>query len=77
MLHKTTYWELRVDLNKKLVFPQEVMVTMLQPDMILLSRSSNTIILAELTVPWEDRLAISHHMKKAKCQDLVEEAGLA
>lgn len=66
-----------MDLKKKLVFPQEIVATTLRPDMILLSKSTKTLILAELTVPWEDRLAISHQAKKAKYQDLVEEANLA
>ncbi len=33
-----------------------------------------TIIIAELTVPWEERPAMSHQLKKAKYQDLVDEA---
>ena len=45
--------------------------------MILRSGSSNSIILAELTVPWEDRLAVSHQAKKAKYLDLVDAASLA
>lgn len=36
--------------------------------------SSSTILVAELTVPWEDRLAIAHQLKKAKHEDLIEEA---
>uniref|UniRef100_A0A8C2D371 Polynucleotide kinase 3'-phosphatase n=1 Tax=Cyprinus carpio TaxID=7962 RepID=A0A8C2D371_CYPCA len=44
------------------------------PDMVLLSRSTKTIIVAELTVPWEERLATSYQLKKAKYQDLVDEA---
>lgn len=43
--------------------------------MILLSRSTKTIM-AELTVPWEERLATSHHLKKAKYQDLIDIAAL-
>lgn len=31
-------------------------------------------LIVELTVPWEDRLAISHQLKKAKYQDLIDEA---
>lgn len=42
--------------------------------MILLSRSKKTTLIAELTVPWEDRLTISHQLKKAKYQDLSDEA---
>ncbi len=73
-LQKTSDCELRVDLRRKLVFPQDVAVTSLQPDMVLLSRSTKTIIVAELTVPWKERLATSHQLKKAKYKDLVDEA---
>lgn len=69
-------WELSVDLKRKLIFPQDVAVTSLRPDMVLVSRSKKTIIIAELTVPWEERLATSHELKKAKYQDLVDEAVL-
>lgn len=48
-------------------------VTSLRPDMTLASKSTKTILIAELTVPWEDRLAISHQLKKAKCQNLIDE----
>ncbi len=65
---------MQVDLKKKLVFPEEVATTTLRQDMVLLSRSTKTIIVVELTVPWEDRLAISHELKKAKYQDLIDEA---
>ncbi len=44
--------------------------------MVLLSRSTKTIIVVELTVPWEGRLAISHEFKKAKYQDLIDEASI-
>lgn len=32
--------------------------------------------MTELTVPWEERLATSHHLKKAKYQDSINEAAL-
>ncbi len=73
-LQRASDWELRVDLKRKLVFPQDVAVTSLRPDMVLLSRSTKTIISAELTVPWEERLATSHQLKKAMYQNLVDEA---
>ena len=69
-------WELRVDLKRKLVFLQDVAVTSLRPDMVLLSRNTKTIIVAELTAPWEERLATSYQLNKAKYQDLVDEAVL-
>ena len=76
ILARARDWEIQVDLRKKLVFPEEVAVTRLRPDMVLLSRSSKSILIVELTVPWEERLDISHQLKKAKYQDLVDEAHL-
>ncbi|KAJ8351555.1 hypothetical protein SKAU_G00230310 [Synaphobranchus kaupii] len=74
ILQRASDWEMQVDLKRKLVFPQDVAVTSLRPDMVLLSRSTKTILVVELTVPWEGRLAISHQLKKAKYQDLIDEA---
>lgn len=76
ILQNASDWELSVDLKKRLIFPQDVAVSPLRPDMVLLSRSTKTIIIAELTVPWEERLDVSHQLKKAKYQDLVDEATL-
>lgn len=53
-----------MDLKSKLVFPQDGAVTPLRPDVFLLSRSTKTLIVAELTVPWEKRLATSHEQNK-------------
>ena len=48
---KAADWELQVDLRNRLVFPQDVVVTALRPDMILLSRKTKTLLIVELTVP--------------------------
>ena len=45
--------ELKVDLGKQLKFPENVVVTTLRPDMVLLSKASKQVMLLEL--PWEDR----------------------
>lgn len=74
ILTGATDWELHVDLKKKLMFPADVAVTRLRPDMLLISRSTNCIYIVELTVPWEDRLETSHQLKSTKYQDLVDEA---
>lgn len=47
-------------------------MTTFRTDMVLLYRSTKTILVVELTVPWEDRLAIFHELKKAKYQDLID-----
>lgn len=65
---------MQADLKKRLVFLEEVAVTSLHPDVVLLSRSTKTIMLAEFTVPWEDRQGISHELKRAKYQGLIDEA---
>lgn len=47
-------WALMVDLNQHLRFPQEIMLTSLWPDIILWSSLTKTVIMVELTVPWEE-----------------------
>ena len=36
-------WKLNVDLNKKLVFPREIVITILRPDIVLLSQKAKTV----------------------------------
>ena len=66
-------WELLVDVQKKLKFPEYIAVTLMRPDMLLLSQATKAVHVVELTVPWEDRLDISYELKAAKYQDLVDE----
>ena len=61
--------QLLVDVQKKLRFPEEIAATSMRPDMLLISRESKTIHIVELTVPWEDRLNISHELKTSKYQN--------
>lgn len=42
--------------------------------MLLVSISTKTIFIVELTVLWADRLDIPHQLKKAKYQDLINDA---
>lgn len=58
ILQQASDWEMQVDLQKKLVFLEEVAVMSLRPNMILLSRSKKTILVAKLTVPWEEESQI-------------------
>ena len=41
-----------------------------EPDLVLVSSSTDAIILVELTVPWEDRLQYSNALKADKYADL-------
>lgn len=64
-------WKLSVDLEKQLKFPQHIVSTTMRPDIILVSESTKSIIIMELTVPWEDRLGEAHERKMTKYEHLV------
>ncbi|KAK0134483.1 hypothetical protein N1851_029912 [Merluccius polli] len=55
-------WELKVDLGKQLKFPENVAVTTLRLDMVLLSEATKQVI---LTVPWEERIEEANKRKIA------------
>ena len=40
-------WKLDVDLNKKLVFPREIVITNLRPDIVLSSQKAKTVVMIE------------------------------
>ena len=44
-------WGLRVDLEKKLVFPPIVETTQ-RPDILLISEQTKKLVVIELRVPW-------------------------
>ena len=52
ILDQARDWQLDVDLDRKLRFP-EIVPTNLRPDMVLWSATMKIIII-ELTVPWEE-----------------------
>ena len=64
---------LYVDLDRKLKFPREVAVTILRPDILLVSESTKRIGLIELTVPSEERIEVSGELKKFKYAPLQEQ----
>ena len=43
------------DLQTQLVFPPEIAVTRLRPDIVMWSRSTRNLIIIKLTVPWEKK----------------------
>ncbi len=66
-------WELRLDLEKRLYFPPDIVVTDLRPDIVIWSKNAKTVVIGELTVPWETNVDERHEFKKAKYTDLVAE----
>jgi hypothetical protein len=55
-----------------IVFPPSIYATDQRPDIVLWSATTKTLILIELTVPYEDNIADADFRKKAKYQDLVD-----
>ena len=49
-------WKMLADLHSPLVFPPQITVTSLDPDLVLWTVSLNTVLLAELTVPSESNM---------------------
>ena len=70
ILNMARDWELRVDLEKKLVFPPIVETTQ-RPDILLISEQTKKLVVIELTVPWETRCQEAHEWKYAKYDDLL------
>ncbi len=63
-------WSMKVDLDQQLKFPHEVATTSLRPDIVLWSISARTVIMAELTVPWEEGMEAAFERKKEKYSEL-------
>ena len=66
-------WEILVDLEKRLVFPAEIVVTALRPDMVLVERLKKMVMIFELTVPCEDRMMEANVRKSNKYEELRQE----
>lgn len=64
-------WVLQVNLWRQLKFPENIATTL--PDMVLTSKSTKQVILLELTVPWEERIALANECKRAKYAELIVE----
>ena len=56
-----------------MVFPREITVTNMRPDIVIWSMTTKTTVLGELTVPWEENVGVANEFKKDKYVDLVEQ----
>uniref|UniRef100_A0A3P9HPZ5 G-protein coupled receptors family 2 profile 2 domain-containing protein n=1 Tax=Oryzias latipes TaxID=8090 RepID=A0A3P9HPZ5_ORYLA len=68
------HWQMRVDLNQRLIFPSEIAATTLRPDLVLWSNSCRLAYIIELTVPWEDSLEEAYERKKLRYSNFAAEA---
>ena len=66
-------WELFVDLDEWLKFPDHIVRKQLRPDRISVSIVTKQVIMWELTVSWEENMAESYERMLTKCQELVEQ----
>ena len=73
LLGQSAQWEMRVDVDKKLVFPEAIVITRQRPDLVLWAKDTRQVIMVELTVPWEERVEVSHHLKRDKYESLQAE----
>ena len=73
LLHSSPQWKMEVDLDKRLVFPMQIVTTRLRPDIIIWSESPKMVVMVELTVPWEERMVEATERKRGKYQELVEQ----
>ncbi|XP_078589523.1 uncharacterized protein LOC144869891 [Branchiostoma floridae x Branchiostoma japonicum] len=65
-------WVLQVDLDRKLVFPEEIAVTNQRPDAVIWSAKTRQVVMIELTVPWEDRMEEAFERKAERYSDLKQ-----
>ena len=64
-------WEIFHDLCEQMVFPMYITVTSLRPDIVIVSKSSKTVIMVELTSPIEENTVQRNKDKRKKYEDLV------
>ena len=75
-LYNSGEWQLSCDLNEQMTFPPHIALTTQRPDMVIWSDKLKTVILMELTVPWEENFSHAHERKldryeqlSAQCKD--------
>lgn len=64
-------WALMADLDQQLRFPREITLTSLRPDIIFWSSHTKTVIMVELTVPWEEGMEAAFERKKERYAELA------
>lgn len=64
-LGATADWELRAGFRRRLIFPQNITVTSLRPDLVIRSKSTRNVIMFEL-VPWKERLVEAFERQLSK-----------
>ena len=63
-------WKMLADSHSPLVFPSQIAVSSILPDLVLWADSLKTDLLAELTVPWDSNMVWAYQRKIALYEDL-------
>ena len=53
--------------------PQHIVMTNVRPDLIIWSDTAKTLILMELTVPWEENFIEAHERKLTRYDELMSQ----
>ena len=71
LLSKAKDWEVSADLQGERHCHKVLQESGKQPDLVLASTATDSFILIELTVPWEDRMDLSNALKSDRYLDLT------
>ena len=76
LLNGASDWKVSADLKTSLQFPVHIIQTEKQPDIVAWSDSKKSVLLIELTVPWEENQEEAHERNKKRdetlCANCVE-----
>ena len=70
LLNGASDWKVSADLKTSLQFPVHIIQTEKQTDIVTWSDSKKSVILIELTVPWEENRKEAHEQKKNRYETL-------
>ena len=70
LMNGASDWKVSVDLKTSLQFPVHIIQTEKRPDIVAWSDSKKTVLLIELTVPWEENREKAQERKKTRYETL-------
>ena len=70
LLNGASDWKVSADLKTSLQFPVHIIQTEKRPDIVAWSDSKKSVLLIELTVPWEENREEAHERKKNHYESL-------
>ena len=70
LLNGADDWKVSADLKISLQFSVHIIQTEKQPDIVVWSDSKKSVLLRELTVPWEENQEEAHEQKKNQYETL-------